>query len=266
MEIPKNIENLKGRLFGRLTVIDFAGYGSSRKTQWLCQCSCGKRSVVKSANLKNGNTRSCGCLEQESKMHANKKHGLRHHPLYHTWLNVKDRCNNPNNRHYNNYGGRGINICPQWQECFKSFYDWAMSSGWKRGLTIERINVNGDYAPANCCWIPLSQQAKNKRNTILIELQGEKFHVEEVAKILGIAKSTVYSRLQRHGDLTLRRECKRPVVQYTADDTFVAEYKSAREAMRQTGVQQSDITRCCQGLKRSAKGTYWRYKDALNGQ
>lgn len=257
---------MTGNRFGKLTVIEFAGYGSSHKTQWLCKCDCGNTIITKGNNLKNGHTQSCGCLAKESKRNACKTHGLRNHPLYHTWLNIKDRCSNHNNSHYKYYGGRGINICEEWRNDFKKFYDWAITNGYSQGLSIERIDVNKDYSHDNCTWITMREQARNKTTTIKIEKEDGKFiSVSELAKELGMAESSIYGRLQRNEPVAReRQERKRKVIQYTLSGEFVKEFESIVDASRQTGCDTALIIRCCQGKNKTAMGYKWKYKNNDN--
>lgn len=157
-----------GQKFGRLTVIDT--YVDSAKTYWICKCDCGNI-VSKLAKLvKYGYSRSCGCLSKDILEHR-KQNAKTHERLYGIWQGMKDRCNNPNNTNYHNYGGRGITICEKWQKSYRDFRDWAYRNGWTEdipdnhqdALSIERINVNGNYCPENCCFIPLRCQCLNKR-------------------------------------------------------------------------------------------------------
>lgn len=262
--LPSRVENLIGHKYGRLTVISFAGYNKHQRTLWQCRCECGAITVVQGSCMRSGHTKSCGCLEKETKKKNNLKHGLRRHPLYGRWLNVKDRCLNPHNSHYKDYGGRGIEICQEWKDDFKSFYDWAVSNGYEKGLSIERIDVNKGYNPENCTWITLAEQAKNKRNSLWIDDNGVKKKVHDIAKENGLAPSTIYNRIQRgKNPLMNRQERKRPVIQFSLDGIQIAEYESASEAMRETGCDQGSITRCCQGRNHTSKGFIWRYKDAI---
>ena len=187
--------------FGRLQVKEFVGLNKFHKALWRCECDCGNEVVALAACLKNRHTQSCGCLHDEIVKVNCKTHGLRHHPLYQCWLNMKDRILNPNNSHYRNYGGRGIDICDEWKHDFKAFYDWAISNGWQKGLTIERLDVNGWYSPANCTWIPFSLQARNKSNNIVVYNNGERYTVAEVAQMTGIKPTTLYSCHNRHGSI-----------------------------------------------------------------
>ena len=108
---------------------------------------------------------------------------------------MKRRVLNPNNKGYQDYGGRGIKICDEWINSFESFYTWATNNGYKEGLTIERKNVNGDYCPENCCWINRKEQARNKRNTKWLEFNNERKTAKEWSKELGINYYTLMRRL-----------------------------------------------------------------------
>lgn len=159
-ELGKRTENLLNKKFGRLTVIKFKEINKNKKAVWYCQCECGKIIETTTHNLKSKNTTSCGCSRTKYK-DLNRR-------LYKIWSGVKTRCFNKNRKGYKNYGGRGITICNEWLE-YKNFCDWAMANGYKDNLTIERINVNGNYEPANCTWITIQEQQKNKRNTIRLQ-------------------------------------------------------------------------------------------------
>jgi len=126
---------------------------------------------------------------------SNYKHGLKKHPLHKVWASMRQRCRNPKDKSYKNYGGRGICICHAWNE-FKPFYMWAVSHGYKRGLTIERIDNNCNYRPSNCTFIPLADQSKNRRGLCFISFNGETKTLSQWARDIGIDRMTLKDRFK----------------------------------------------------------------------
>lgn len=125
------------------------------------------------------------------------KHGLRNTRLYRIWANIKTRCYNLKDPHFERWGKRGISMCDEWKNDFKSFYDWAISNGYSDDLTIDRIDNNGNYEPSNCRWITVAEQNKNKRNVKFITYKGETKTIPEWTKELGLGKETIRERLKR---------------------------------------------------------------------
>ena len=125
-------------------------------------------------------------------------HGLGKPPTYSHWVNMKTRCFNKNSKKYPRYGGRGITICQEWLD-FKNFHEWAMSHGFKPGLSIERIDNNGNYEPSNCCWITMAEQAKNKYTNHYITYNGVTDTIKGWTKRLGLKKNTLYARINDYG-------------------------------------------------------------------
>lgn len=184
----RTIEDLTGRRFGRLTVKSRAenkGYGL---TAWNCVCECGTEKAVLSMSLRNGNSRSCGCLQRQ----AATSHGMRGSRVYNTWAQMKARCLNPRSRFFADYGGRGITVCDRWMS-FEGFY--ADMGDQPKGKSLDRIDNSKGYSPENCRWATMLQQGRNKRNNRNLKFRGETRPVSEWAELMGIKKETVISRL-----------------------------------------------------------------------
>jgi hypothetical protein len=173
MELSKNhnFVNLTGKVFGRLTVVEYAGY-ENRKTHWYCKCDCGTTLKVLSNSLQSGNTKSCGCLTADVSKITHTKHSLSKTRLYKTWQEMLQRCNNPNEPAYKDYGARGITVCKEWKD-YMVFHNWAANNGYENTLTIERKNVNGNYEPNNCKWATIKEQQNNKRTCIFITFRNK---------------------------------------------------------------------------------------------
>lgn len=193
-------KDLTGNKYGRLTVVGLSPKKSGRKSFWVCKCLCGNEHLVRSDSLKSGNVQSCGCLKKEQdkdNLTKNHRHKESHTHLYKTWLGMKARVSNRNNKRYERYGGRGITMCDDWLKNYESFRDWAKRNGYDENLTIERVDVNGNYEPNNCTWIPFAEQANNRTTTIWVEWEGRKQNIAQWAKELGFNRRTLYDRYHR---------------------------------------------------------------------
>lgn len=134
-------------------------------------------------------------LHETQKLYV--RHGKRNTRLYRIWSNMKTRCFNSNDKHYKNWGGRGITVCNEWKNNFKTFYDWAMSHGYEDNLTIDRINNDGNYEPSNCRWVKAEEQGKNQRKTHLLTYNGETHSCREWEHILKTGKNTILVRYNK---------------------------------------------------------------------
>lgn len=173
LKLDRGSIDLTGRIFGRLEVISKAT--SRFKDEkwliyWLCRCSCGNYIEVYGTALKNGGSKSCGCLRKETGT-CLIKHGIRYLPEYNIWAGMKDRCYNPNNKQFKNYGGRGIIICDRWISSPEIFIN---DMGYKPGryYSIDRIDNNKGYSPDNCRWATRAQQNSNKSTSVKYTYRG----------------------------------------------------------------------------------------------
>ena len=187
--------DLTGQRFGRLTVVERAGTAGSNAT-WLCNCDCGNVKIVSARSLKTGNTKSCGCLFNEANAKRCVTHGAKKTRLYRIWQGMKRRCDTPSASCYKDYGGRGIAVCEEWLHDFPAFQNWAFANGYAEDLTIDRIDVNGNYCPDNCKWSNAETQANNKRTSHVETFNGETHTVSEWAKITGLSRGLIKDRLR----------------------------------------------------------------------
>lgn len=200
--------DLTGKRFGRLTVLEWipSARGNAR---WLCRCDCGTEKVVNGKSLRNGHSKSCGCYQreevsqrmrnltpEEKRKYARYSHHMSDSRIYRIYAGMKGRCYGPSNTHYEYYGGRGIKMCDEWLDDFMNFYEWAMANGYEDHLTIDRIDVNGNYCPENCRWATRKEQLNNTRQNRFLKFNGETHTVKEWADITGINVSTLRRRLK----------------------------------------------------------------------
>lgn len=204
--------NLEGMVFNNLRVLRFSRYSEplfsngknkGRRKFWMCLCEkCGKISEEREDNLLNGHSKSCGCLQRESVT----KHGQwsRDNSLFWRYNMIVQRCYNPNNKSYKDYGGRGIKMCDEWKNNSLKFIEWAYKNGYNdkainKKCTLDRIDNNGNYCPENCRFITQKQNSRNMERCHIIEYRGEKRHWLEWCEILGISKKGVEHCVARYG-------------------------------------------------------------------
>ena len=201
--------DLSGQKFGRLTVIcrdiEYTDSSGASRYKYKCLCDCGNYTWATPYQLKSGGVRSCGCLHKESASNrgkANTRHGgnRRNAPyeekrLYHIWSGMKQRCENPNNGSYSNYGGRGIKICEEWND-FANFQKWSLDNGYSDDLSIDRIDYNGNYEPNNCRWATKIEQANNTRANRFVDIGGVSHTVADWSRISGVKAATILARLE----------------------------------------------------------------------
>ena len=193
--------DLQNKIIGRLFVVKNVGKDKHGGYVWECKCECGVIKNIKSKSLTSG-TKSCGCLQREAVSFNNKivfsKHKLNNHPIYSLWSNMKTRCNNPKGSCYENYGGRGISICDEWNSDFLSFYNWAINNGWSSGLKIDRIDNNGNYEPNNCRFITNKENCNNKSNNVCLYINGERKTATQISEEMNMEYNSVRRRIKKN--------------------------------------------------------------------
>lgn len=152
--------DLTGQKFGRLTALYDSGKRKRSFKIWVCHCDCGNFAEARSAYLKNGNTKSCGCLQKENRKTASYTHGDSYTRLYKTWVNMKTRCYQNSHKDSHRYKEKGIIVCPEWRDSYQAFKFWAILSGYQDDLTIDRIDEDGNYEPDNCQWMTKSENVQ----------------------------------------------------------------------------------------------------------
>lgn len=169
--------------------------GQKVKT-WFCACDCGNTVTVYQQHLRRGDTKSCGCYRSENSTKIHTTHGETKTRLYKTWDIMRQRCFNPNDHAYRHYGARGISICEEWND-FLVFKQWALENGYRDDLTIDRIDVYGNYEPSNCRWADLNTQANNKTTSHYLEYNGKKQTIAQWAKEMNIPIGTLHKRITK---------------------------------------------------------------------
>lgn len=186
-----NLIDLTGKKYGRLSIKGKSGLKNKTKhILWNCECDCGNTITAAGTDLKTGNTKSCGCLRLETSS-LNGTHRDIHTKEYRAWHNLKQRCFNPNNSHWDSYGGRGITVCDAWKNSYENFLN-DMGRAPSSKHSIDRINNDGNYEPGNCRWATTLEQAYNKNVNIIITCYGIDYTIVEFCNILKIAKSTYH--------------------------------------------------------------------------
>ena len=188
--------DITGQKFGRLTVVERSGSKKGEGVLWRCACDCGGEVETTGKKLRSGNTKSCGCIVKDILAVRNKtsaRHGLTNTPTFTAWVNLRQRCLNPNHSSYSDYGGRGIKVCDRWLESFENFL---ADMGEKPvGMSIERNDVDGNYEPTNCRWATSKEQGNNKRSNRFVSHEGRTQTVAQWAAEIGISRQALRHRL-----------------------------------------------------------------------
>lgn len=191
-------QNLTGKRFGRLLVIEPIKIGKNYK--WHCICDCGNETNVKACNLNSGSVSSCGCLWKENSLLRGKeayKDGRSHERLYKIYEGMITRCYNKNRPKYHIYGERRITVCKEWLDDYTKFKEWSLNNGYNEELSIDRIDVNGNYEPSNCRWVTMFEQSQNRIDTIFLTINGETKPLTEWARETNQKAPTIRGRKYR---------------------------------------------------------------------
>lgn len=196
-------EDLAGRVFTRLTVLSLSSErSSSRGAKFVCKCSCGETVTVSRSSLLQGNTKSCGCLKREDSSERltqmKTTHGMTGSNEYHIWSSMIQRCTNPENGAYDQYGGRGISVCSRWRNSFESFY---ADMGPRPSVehTLDRRDCDGNYEPGNCRWVTWDIQQNNRRNNVRVDHEGSNDTLSNIAKRSEVNYKTLWVRVRKKG-------------------------------------------------------------------
>jgi hypothetical protein len=203
--MPRKLIDITGQRFGRLVAIEIIARPGN--TTWRCKCDCGGESTSGGSDLRSGRVESCGCIRRERAATVlaklNTRHGLskagpngRGTPEYAAWARMRRRCETPTDRVYRHYGGRGITVCQRWRESFEAFLaDMGPRPG--SNLSLDRLDVNGNYEPGNCRWATQSEQMRNTRRNRYVLVDGARVCVSEAAERLGTTSDRIRGMVKR---------------------------------------------------------------------
>lgn len=185
---PRRID-WSGHRFGQVTMLKCVSvkFGHVR---WLMRCDCGKEFVGEVKRQR----KSCGCLNTAAIVAASRRHGMAHTPTYRAWDAMKRRCHNPDHKSYPLYGGRGITVCERWHRFDEFFADMGKVP---EGMSIERIDNDGNYEPSNCKWATVAEQSRNRRTNVRVSVLGQMLCLSDAARIVGVCPSTISRRLEK---------------------------------------------------------------------
>jgi hypothetical protein len=251
---PSNhVKDIAGQRFDRLLVLGYLGISKNGSAIWRCQCDCGNIVDVVGHSIRSGHAKSCGCLSKESTSERFTTHGMSGTSAHIAWSNMLQRCQNPINPNYSNYGGRGVTVCDRWQEFENFFADMGEPPA---GMSLDRKDNDGNYDPDNCRWTTNQQQAINKRSNQLLTLDGRTMPMMQWASETGIKANTIWYRLDR--GWTVEDALTKPVQKSWRDNrtiTFDGRTMTTAQWSQETGIGKKTIrTRLNRG---------WTVKDAL---
>lgn len=259
-------DEMIGNKYGKLTVISIEK--QNNKTLLKCKCDCGNEIIRPTYLIATNQIKSCGCLKSEHIKQYNAsgkrskgcyKDGRTLHPLYGTWFQMITRCENPNSKHYDRYGGRGIKVCEEWHDFWK-FTEWSNSVGGRpRGYTLDRINNDGNYEPSNCRWANWRTQKTNTSSNVFLEYNGVRKTMIEWCEELNIHPHTLQNRIKRGWSIEKALIHKPKVIcQYDTLGNLIAKYNSFSDLP--STFNRKCISDCINGRRKTNKGYIWKYE------
>lgn len=196
--LSKKAKDITNRRFGRLVALGPVGK-NKKGVVWLCQCDCGNMVTPLTNHLTSGNTKSCGCLQKEIATRRSTTHGMTKHPIHQVWTSIIQRCTNPNDKSFANYGGRGISICDEWRSDFQIFHDYVsrLPHFMEKGYSLDRVDNSLGYSPGNLRFATRVEQNRNTRHNRMLTFNGKTQCVGAWAEELGVNFVTLHGRLHR---------------------------------------------------------------------
>ena len=276
----KRADIKEGDRFGYLTVIcetepNITPCGTVQR-KFLCKCDCGNHVIRMRSTLQKSKNQSCGCkqltLADRTRKYTKEQ---RESFLYSTWHGMRQRCLDPNSSHFANYGGRGVIICEEWLNDYTKFYDWALENGACKQLTLDRIDLNGNYEPSNCRWADAETQMNNTTQNRFIEYKGERLTVTQWSRKTKIQEGTIRARLDKYGysvgqalgyephttKVWDRSHTRKIVNQYSLNGDFIKKWTSVQDASDALNISISSIRNCATGVYKTGNGFIWKYKE-----
>lgn len=193
---PNKQRNITGEKFWKLTALNFEYRDNNYRHFWKFRCDCGNEIIARKNAVISGNTTQCKKCSINARARKISTHGYARTRLYREWAGIIQRCENPKSTSYNRYGELGITVCDEWHK-FENFANWSINNGYSDDLTIDRIDIFGNYEPSNCRWVSNLEQANNKSTNTFIKINEETHTIAEWARIYGMKYHTLYDRIKK---------------------------------------------------------------------